>query len=282
VSGAALGHARPANSILGPVIDQDEDAPSGVLRWLVGCDESGVHGSPCYGFGTLFMSWQRRGDFARLVRALRERHRYRDEIKWNRVKRSTLPFYKDLVNAFFRTPWLGFHALVVRRSVVRRELHASWDEARQKHFGMLLRTKIVRCLRAHPARRQTVRVYVDPLHSSYRKAVEVLEKITRAVVQRSFPNVAIEGAFERDSKETLVIQLCDVLLGAVMSAWDREPAGGAKAELAAFVAEHLGWGDLRADTRPTERKFNVWMFYDTQRRARQVTTREVRLRYPLR
>ena len=118
--------------------------------------------------------------------------------------------------------------------------------------------------------------------SILRKAVEVLDKITRAVVQRSFPDVTIEGAFERDSKETLVIQLCDVLLGAVMSTWDREPAGGAKAEQAAFVAEHLGWRDLRADTRPTEREFNVWMFYDKERGMRQATTREVRLRYPLR
>jgi hypothetical protein len=47
------------------------------------------------------------------------------------------------------------------------------------------------------------------------------------------------------------------LLGAVMSAWDREPASGAKAELRAFIAEHLGWRALRADTRPNERKFNV-------------------------
>jgi hypothetical protein len=203
------------------------------------------------------MSWQRRGDFSHLIRTLRERHRYRDEIKWQHVRRSTLPFYKDLVSAFFRAPWLGFHALVVRRPVVRRELHASCDEARQKHFGMLLRAKIVKCLRAHPDRKQTVGVYVDPLHSSYSKAVEVLEKIMRAVVQRTFPDVTIEGAFERDSKETPTIQLCDVLLGAVMSAWDREPASGAKAELRAFIAEHLGWRALRADTRPNERKFNV-------------------------
>lgn len=91
---------------------------------------------------------------------------------------------------------------------------------------MLLRTQIVRCLRAHNDRKQTVRVYVDPIHSSYGKAVEVLEKITRAVVHRSFPEVTIEGAFERHSKQTPIIHPCDVLLGAVMSAWDREPPCG--------------------------------------------------------
>jgi len=42
--------------------ESDDDPPEGVRRWLVSCDESGVHGSPCYGFGTLWMSWKRRGD----------------------------------------------------------------------------------------------------------------------------------------------------------------------------------------------------------------------------
>lgn len=31
----------------------------GVVRWLVSCDESGVHGARYYGFGTLWMAWQR-------------------------------------------------------------------------------------------------------------------------------------------------------------------------------------------------------------------------------
>ena len=77
------------------------------------------------------------------------------------------------------------------------------------------------------------------------------------------------------------IQLCDVLLGAVMSEWDRQPAGGAKGELRSFIEGHLGWENLHADTHPHERKFNVWMFYDTRRGPRQSTTRPVLLTYPL-
>ncbi len=261
--------------------DDDYDPPSGVLRWLVSCDESGVHGSPCYGFGTLWMRWQRRGDILQLIRTLRTSHRYRDEIKWNHVKRNSLAFYKQLVEEFFKAPWLGFHCLVVRRSVVKRELHASWDEARQKHFGMLLRTKISGCIKTHAPREQTVRVYLDPLHSSYSKASEVLEKITQATLRRSHSNVQVEGAFERDSKDTPTIQLCDVLLGAVMSEWDREPASGAKGELRRFVAAHLGWENLRADTLPRERKFNIWMFHDPEQGVRAAKTRDVTLRYAL-
>ena len=261
--------------------DDETDPAPGVLRWLISCDESGMHGSPCYGFGTLWMRWQRRGDLAEIVRNLRVVHRYRDEIKWNHVKNPSIDFYRDLIDIFFRAPWLGFHCLVVRRSVVRRELHASWDEARQKHFGMLLRKKIVGCLDVHVPRRQTVRVYVDPIHSSYEKAVEVLEKITRSVVRRSHPGVEIEGAFERESIQTPTIQLCDVLLGAVMSEWARQPATGAKKELREFIASYLGWKDLHSDTHPHERKFNIWVFFDSARGRREMKTRDVHLRHPL-
>jgi hypothetical protein len=66
-----------------------------------------------------------------------------------------------------------------------------------------------------------------------------------------------------------------------MSAWDRDPASGAKRDLRLFIAEHLGWPDLRWDTRPAERKFNVWMFCDADRANQQATTRDVTLRYPL-
>jgi hypothetical protein len=31
--------------------------------WLISCDESGTGGARYYGFGSLWMSWDRRGDF---------------------------------------------------------------------------------------------------------------------------------------------------------------------------------------------------------------------------
>ena len=35
----------------------------GKLSWHVACDESGVGGQKFYGFGSLWMKYQRRGDF---------------------------------------------------------------------------------------------------------------------------------------------------------------------------------------------------------------------------
>ena len=51
-----------------------------------------------------------------LVRALREEHGYYHEIKWRNVKRQALPFYDDLIEAFFKTTWLRFHCCVIERA----------------------------------------------------------------------------------------------------------------------------------------------------------------------
>jgi hypothetical protein len=65
----------------------DEGIVPGYRNYLVYSDESGIHGATYYGFGTLWMPHERRGDFAGLVADLRAQHRYDYEIKWNKVKR---------------------------------------------------------------------------------------------------------------------------------------------------------------------------------------------------
>ena len=270
-SGSALPH------------DADDPPARGVIRWLVSCDESGVHGARHYGFGTLWMNWQRRGDFAALIRSVREEHGYRHEIKWRNVKREALPFYDDLIEAFFKTSWLRFHCCIVERAVVRKELHqGDYDLARRKHFEMLLRNKISACLKARRGREQTFRILVDPIHSRYGKADEAAEVICNNALAKAFGKKRpIDKVLTRNSRDTESIQVCDFLLGAVMSAWEGDATAEAKLDTQTWIAHHLGWPDLKADTHPAEGKFNVWVFYDATRGPRKVSTREVKHRYAI-
>src|SRR5712671_3108849 len=98
--------------------DTNDDPPPGCKRWLISRDESGVNGTRFYAFGTLWMAWQRRGEFSALIDRLRREHGYRHEIKWTHVKPTTADFYTDLVEEFFGAPWLGFHCVVVEKAVV--------------------------------------------------------------------------------------------------------------------------------------------------------------------
>jgi hypothetical protein len=58
----------------------------------------------------------------------------------------------------------------------------------------------------------------------------------------------VDRVLTRDSRETPSIQLCDVLLGAVLAAWEKEVTSEAKLDLQTWIARHLGWPDLGGHT----------------------------------
>lgn len=260
-----------------PTIDRDETPVPGHRNYRVFCDESGTGGGVYYGFGSLWMPWERRGDFTGFVGGLREEHGNHDEIKWTNVNRRNEAFYVALVEEFFRRTWLMFHCLVVRKGYVGKEHHKDFDEARRKHFAMLIKSKIK--FFSAGARNKAYHVRVDPLPSRYKKADEAAHKIVAATLMKELGVAPLKSLITRDSKETLGIQIADVLLGAAMSEWQADATAEPKLHVRRAIADHLGWPDLKADTRLSEWKFNIWYFFDPKAgRPREVETRPVRLK----
>lgn len=257
----------------------------GVRSWLISCDESGVHGSAHYGFGALWLKWQRRGDFIEDFRAIRNNHRFHDECKWKKVNSErNLPFYDELISYFFKRRWMIFNCLVVRKDVIRKDkFHKNdWDLARRKHFTMLLTNKMRKALKRFPDREHEFRVYVDPIASRYKKADEAVEVVSNNILNKEFRGRApVKSVITRDSKETPAIQLCDLLLGAVMETWQQKATNRTKLSVRSIIAEHLGWEALDSDTHVSERKFNIWYFFDPPKEGvRKVKTRPVHLKFP--
>lgn len=260
--------------------DDPPPAP-GYRNYLVYCDESGHVGKKYYGFGSLWMPWERRGDFTGIVGALRDRHRYSHEIKWHKVDDRALHFYRDLVEEFFRRNWLMFHALVGRKGYIDRSLHpGGYDEALRKHFAMLIRSKIL--FFSQGDRRKAYHIVVDKLPSSYDRADEAAHVIVDHALKRDMGFTPLHTLVTRDSKDAVGIQAVDVLIGAIVSDWNQEPCGPAKKDLRDWIAEHLGWRHLRADTRHWEWKFNVWYFRGRgETGAREVQSWALNLKYPV-
>ena len=256
----------------------------GVRSWLIACDESGTGGSPYYGFGSLWIKYQRRGDFIRAFRELKEKHSMTRECKWNSASSMKyMGFYAELIEYFFKHQWMVFHCIVVRKEdVAKEEFHNNnWDLARRKHFTMLLTNKMRMALKRFPDRQHEFRIYVDPIASSYAKADEAVEVISNNVLNQEIRGSSpVKAVLTKDSAETPAIQLCDLLLGAVMETWQQANTNKTRTAVRSVISEHLGWEDLDADTFKTERKFNIWYFLDTTRKRRAVTSREVNLKIP--
>jgi Protein of unknown function (DUF3800) len=266
----------------------------GVKRLAFYCDESGISGDhPYYGFGALIMRYQRRGDFIRDFRDMAGARNW-GEVKWTKTTQGTLGYYKRIVDYFFRAPHLYFHVIVVRRDWVNvKEFHeGSYDLARRKHFTQFLVNKVNLALKADPKREHEFRVYVDPIASAYPKADEVVHKVSNSMLAQKLEEhpaiyaarqAQIEDVYTVNSKDRPEIQVCDLLLGAVVEAWNGRSTASQKRELKAHVASYLGWDHLKRTTFASERKFNVWYLTDKHKsdQERPVKATPVNLIYPL-
>lgn len=105
-----------------PYTTEDPEPLPGYRNYLVYCDECGQSGKTYYGFGSLWMPWERR-DFNRLVTQIRERHRDEHEITWHKIDARTEPMYRELMEEFFRRNWLMFHCIVGRQGYIDCSLH---------------------------------------------------------------------------------------------------------------------------------------------------------------
>jgi hypothetical protein len=263
----------------------DEEAEStflpGYRNYLVYFDDSGLHGSTHYGFGSFWIPAERRGDFPALVRELRAKHRMQDEIKWSKINSRNEPFYLELVETFFVKPWMMFHCLIVEKAYVDREAHdGDYDLARRKHFAMLAKRKIQDLCAA--GSKKVYHLRVDRLPSRYEKADEAAHKIINSSLKKEIGHSAVATLFTRNSKTTPGIQLADVLLGAVMDDWAGSAVSAPKMNVKKSVADHLGWPDLSRDTYRSEWKLNIWSFFDpTDGTERPVRSRRVKLLYPM-
>ncbi len=256
----------------------------GKLIWHVACDESGTDGQRFYGFGSLWMKYQRRGDFVRLIRELREKHKCTDEIKWQKTNsKRYAAFYLELVDLFFKYQWLAFHCIIFQKAHVNKELHdGDYDLAMRKHFTQLITKKIGNVIKAHPGRECEFRIEVDPISSRYKKADEAFHIIANNVVSLNTGlKQPIKSVVTKDSKESEQVQIADLLLGAVMSAFQNKVASTAKQAVADKIAEHLGWESLLHDTWSSERKFNIWYFHDPTKGPREIRTKTVKLKHQL-
>ena len=252
----------------------------GHRKYLIYCDESGIDGQIYYGFGSLWIPQERRGDLTGAVGALRARHRHYDEIKWSKINRRGVSFYQDLITEFFSRRWLMFHCILIRKGYVDRRQHRDYDEARRKHFSMLIKSKVK--FFSAGSRDKEYHVRVDPLPSRYKKADEAALKIVGASLKKELGINSLGSLHTVDSKSSVGVQLADVLLGAAISEWQGRETGDHKRTIRQHVAEHLGWPDMRADTSLSEWKFNIWYFYNpSSGSVREATTRTVRLKIPM-
>lgn len=224
------------------------------MQYVVYCDESrhdGGCGSPFMAIGSLWAPREHKLELTKSLRRLFQEVGLRAEVKWSKVSGARLDAYKRIVDFFFASEALRFRVVVVDQAKLDPARLPGGD--RELGFYKFYNELLIQWLEAGNE-------YLILLDFKQNQSADRYRDLRAALTRKLRGEAKILDLTVIDSAETPLAQLCDVLTGAVASAWCGDAiAGNAKAELISHIARQCGLPGLKsASGSPAISKFNVF------------------------
>lgn len=174
------------------------------------------------------------------------------ELKWNKVSKSKIEYYKDVINYFFDDDDLQFRVLVVanKPTVDYKKFNHTHDTFYYKmYFGML--KAILNPDNSH-------HIYIDIKDTRSKEKVHKLEQVLRND-KYDYSKEIIKKVQQVRSHEVEILQLADLLVGVTAYVNRGLLESKAKNELVNLVKQRSKYS-LTKSTLLKERKFNVFIW----------------------
>ncbi len=197
--------------------------------------------------GSLWLPFDIRDEIKSQVNTLRQNHQAWGEIKWSKVSPNRKDFYVELIDLFVRyADNLRFRCIAVDRTQLNQALHDNDSELGfYKFYYQVLHHWI--------SNFNTYRIFCDVKSNRDPKRLPVLARCLSRANQTS----NIDSIQSLPSNEVVLIQLCDLLLGAASSRInDKLRDGTAKAAVVQRLESALG--RQLSPTNKSEEKFNIF------------------------
>ncbi|MDP3842665.1 MAG: DUF3800 domain-containing protein [Oxalobacteraceae bacterium] len=224
------------------------------MKFEVYCDEanpdvltSGKPRARHLMIGSLWLSGDLRDEIKNRIRALRQHHNVWGEIKWSKVAPSRQAFFLELADLFIGYGEnLRFRCIAVDHTQLNMALHDNDGELGFYKFYYQLLHHWIQDFNEY-------RIFCDIKSNRDPKRLPVLARcLSRANLTSS-----INAIQSLPSHEVVLIQLCDLLLGAASSRINNTlNAGTAKEALVNRLESALGRPLM--PTHKTEEKFNIF------------------------
>lgn len=178
------------------------------------------------------------------ISTILKQHNFYYELKWSNLSDSKFTLYKEIVEYFFDAE-LSFRAIIVNKNEIKNEnFHQDFNTFYYKMYYQLLNHNI--------NMENRYNVYLDIKDDLSADKVHTLQDIMNVKygVFRNIQNIR--------SHESIFIQLCDILLGAVSyqnNNLDKKVT--AKNRIIDMISKQTKH-DLRSSTYPNEEKFNLF------------------------
>lgn len=220
------------------------------------CDESRHTSDPQDRFaviGALQCPRDAKYELVGRLHKLQALHNAHGEAGWKRISPNRIEFYQDLLELFINDDSLNFRCIVIDRSTLDHERFNDGDA--ELGFYKLYYQLLVHWL--HP--KNSYHLYLDwQQNSASRRFVDLQTILVRKLKGRA----SIESLEPVYSHNQPLIQLCDILTGAVGYQWNgydsRTNASEAKANFCNRLASSLNRTTLAAGTTKGESKFNIF------------------------
>ncbi len=230
------------------------------MEYNVYCDES-CHlehdGIEIMGIGGVWCPKNKTREISDRIRELKLRHGISttSEIKWTKVTPSKLNFYIDLINFFFDYQDLHFRMIIIDKTQLdHKRFNQTHDQFYYKMYFDMLSFIFERDNRYN--------VYVDIKDTkSYKKCLNLENVCCNS--RWDFTHQMIQKVRPIRSDESQIMQLADILIGAVMFRNRKfskdQVRSSAKISIVNKIRERSGYR-LNRTNYLTERKFNLFFW----------------------
>jgi hypothetical protein len=222
------------------------------------CDES-CHlpndGKPVMVLGAIICPKDHARDVADSLRQVRARHGLSPhlEIKWGGVSPSKVDFFLDVITVFLDDPQLHYRAVIASKQSLQHDVFdQTHDDWYHKMYYQLLRHLVT------SSSGDRFRVYLDIKDTKSAERIRTLHDVL-CNKMRDFSHEVLEDLQVLRSHEVGLIQLTDLLTGAVSYAARHLQDSTAKVKLIEMLQTHTGRA-LDKTTWLSERKFNIFVW----------------------
>ncbi len=202
--------------------------------------------------------WKKLRGIAIRIREIKARHGLKPEfeIKWVKASPAKKYFYLDLVDYFFDDDDLHFRALIVPDK--SKLQHDTFDQTHDEWYYKMY----FDMLKAILDPKAQYRIYLDIKDT---RSAEKIAKLHDVLCNNlyDFSRQIIERVQTVRSHEVTILQLADLLIGAVSYVNRRLTTSNAKQALVARIKERAGY-HLTMTTLLQEKKFNLFRWHASE------------------
>jgi hypothetical protein len=185
---------------------------------------------------------------------IRRRHKMSPqfEFKWTKVSPAKLGLYQDLIDYFFDDDDISFRCVVIPDKAALK--HDKYDQTHDDWYYEMY-FKLLKYM-VNPSNKYQIYIDIKDTRSK-EKVVKLQDKLCTSSLD--FSRSIIQKVQQVRSHEVALVQLSDLLIGAISYKFRNLDGSAAKQEIVARIASRSRYS-LTKSTLPSESKFNIFVW----------------------